>query len=276
MHVSMEFFPPRTEKMKTRFQTALTLVEPLAPDYISVTHGAGGSSLQNTFESVKYILHKTSIGAVPHITCRGSSRDGIRKMANDYWDMGVRQVVALRGDSSSGEEDIRDAPKDTNELIELLASTNPFEINVGGYPEKHPAAPSFEADTEILKSKVNSGATKVITQFALDTEAYVRYRDRVADVGVRVVPGIIITTNFGKVADIAGKCGVKVPSDIAKRYEGLDDDIAARRKVATDIAVEQCEFLLANGINSFHIYTINDAEVACNLVKRLKFSSQAK
>lgn len=264
--VSFEFFPPKTEKMEQTLWRSIERLEGLRPDFVSVTYGADGSTRERTHRIVKRILDETTLTAVPHLTCVGASRAEIDAIARDYWQDGIRHLVALRGDPPQGEENYR--PRDDGyayalDLVHGLRAVADFDISVACYPEVHPQAPSAQFDLDYLKRKVDAGASRAITQFFFDNDDYLRFRDRAAAAGVTVpiVPGIMPVTNFRQLSRFAAACGATVPEWMAERFDGLDDDPDTRKLIAASIAIDQVERLCREGAPGFHFYTLNRAEL---------------
>ncbi len=274
LRVSFEFFPPKTEKMEQTLWKSIRRLEPLAPHFISVTYGAGGSTRERTHATIARILKETSLTPAAHLTCVGASRDEIDAIIKDYWELGVRHIVALRGDPPEGVSDYTPHPEGYVNAADLAGGIRriaDFEISVAAYPEKHPDSPDFAADIDMLKAKVDAGATRAITQFFFDNDLYFRYLDRVraAGIDIPITPGFIPILNFNQVAKFASACGTHMPSRIAHQYERLDDDPETRKLVAATIAAEQVSDLAAQGVTDFHFYTLNRADLVfaiCHLL----------
>ncbi len=274
LRVSFEFFPPKTEKMETQLWSAIETLTPLAPQFVSVTYGAGGSTRERTHNTVAKIAGETPLAAAAHLTCVAASRDEIGEVADAYWEAGVRHIVALRGDPPEQGSKFEPHPQGYQgaaELVEGLIKRHPFEISVAAYPEVHPDAASAQSDLDNLKRKLDAGATRAITQFFFTPEAYFRFRDRVAAAGITadIVPGIMPVSNFAATQRMAAMCNTQVPAWMGKLYEGLDDLPAARQLVSATLAAELCRKLYAGGVRDFHFYTLNRAELSyaiCHLL----------
>jgi methylenetetrahydrofolate reductase (NADPH) len=272
--ISFEFFPPKTEKMEEQLWDSVVTLEPLAPRFVSVTYGAGGSTRERTHNTVARIAKETSIPAAAHLTCVEASKAEIAEVAHAYWEAGVRHIVALRGDppTSGGKfEPHPDGYASAAELVEGLHKLHPFEISVSAYPETHPEALSATTDIDFLKRKMDAGASRAITQFFFEPETFFRFRDAVAAAGIdpEIVPGIMPVTNFAAIQRMSGMTGTAIPPWMAHLFEGLDDHPPARQLVAATIAAEMCRRLYAGGVRHFHFYTLNRAELSyaiCHLL----------
>jgi methylenetetrahydrofolate reductase (NADPH) len=261
MAVSFEFFPPSDDAMVRQLWSAVQRLAPLRPDFVSVTYGADGSTRSRTHDCVLRILRETPLSVAPHLTCVGATREEVLGIALDYWRSGVRQIVALRGDLPAGA-----APggfKYASDLVAGLKQTAGFDISVAAYPEGHPESGTVEADLENLKRKIDAGANRAITQFFFDTDVFLRYRDRCAAAGmtIKIVPGILPITRFPQLLRFAERCGTAVPDWLHSRFDGLDDDADTRRMIAAHIAIEQVQRLRHHGVEDFHFYTLNRAEL---------------
>jgi methylenetetrahydrofolate reductase (NADPH) len=272
--VSFEFFPPKTAEMEAQLWKAISRLAPLRPHFVSVTYGAGGSTRDRTHSTVKRVVEETALKPAAHLTCVGASRSDIDSVIADYWAAGVRHIVALRGDMPNPGETYaahRDGYRSTAELVGAIRRIAPFEVSVSAYPEKHPDSPSLDWDVQILKAKIDAGATRAITQFAFEYDLFARFRDRAhaAGVTVPIVPGLMPTTNFKGVARMASRCGASIPQWLSALYEGLEDDLESRKLVASAVLVEQVRQLRAEGFDQFHFYTLNQAELTlavCNML----------
>ncbi|MCZ6637603.1 MAG: methylenetetrahydrofolate reductase [Alphaproteobacteria bacterium] len=264
--VSFEFFPPKTDKMEETLRASIRRLAPLAPRFVSVTYGAGGSTRERTHATLVRILRETDLTPAAHLTCVGASRDEVLDVARHYWQAGIRHIVALRGDAPEGEAGYTPHAQGfayASDLVAGLKSVGDFEISVAAYPEIHPEAVSAEADMDNLKRKIDAGATRAITQFFFEADTYFRFLERVRAAGITlpIVPGILPVTNFAQVRRFAGLCGASVPDWLAALFEGLDDDADTRRLVAASVAAEQCRRLEAGGVDEFHFYTLNRADL---------------
>lgn len=264
--VSFEFFPPGTQAMEQKLWQALERLAPLAPRFVSVTYGAGGSTRARTHETVVAIQKRLGLRPAGHLTCVGASRIEIDAVARRYWDAGVRHIVALRGDPAEGAGPFVPHPEGYAGAAELVAGLKrvaDFEISVAAHPETHPEAVSPQADLDNLKRKVEAGASRAITQYFFDVEVFLRFRDRAAAHGIDLplVPGILPVTNYEQLLKFSARCGASVPRWLAGFFEGLDDDPETRKLVAAHVAGEQCRLLLAEGVREFHFYTLNRPEL---------------
>ena len=266
MNVSFEFFPPADAEMEATLWRSVQRLAPLAPRFVSVTYGADGSTRTRTHHLVTRIQQETALTGAPHLTCVGASRGEVLEIARQYWDQGVRHIVALRGDPPKGATSYEPHPQGfayAADLVAGLKSVADFEISVAAYPEVHPEAASPQFDLENLKRKLDAGASRAITQFFYDIEAFLRFRDRCAAAGVRtpIVPGILPITRFPQVLRMAGRCGAHIPRWLEDRFHGLDDDPETRRLIAASVAIDQVHTLERYGVRDFHFYTLNRAEL---------------
>lgn len=264
--LSFEFFPPRTETLEQSLWAAIRRLEPLAPRFVSVTYGAGGSTRARTHETVARIVRETSLTPAAHLTCVGATREEVDEVARDYWQAGVRHIVALRGDPPVGVSTYEPHPggyAQAEDLVRGLRRIGDFEISVGAYPETHPAALSADTDLDFLKRKIDAGATRAITQYFFDTDTYLRFIDRCAAKGITVpiVPGILPVSNFTQVKKFSAMCGASVPGWMERLFEGLEEDAETRRMISAVVAAEQVRLLQANGVDEFHFYTLNRADL---------------
>jgi methylenetetrahydrofolate reductase (NADPH) len=269
--VSFEFFPPGDEAMAQQLWQAVQRLAPLRPSFVSVTYGADGSTRERTHEFVQRVLRETDLRVAPHLTCVGASRDEVLEIARGYWQQGVRHMVALRGDAPaaniSGDGRYQPHPEGfayASDLVSGLFQIGNFDISVAAYPEGHPESGGVDADLENLKRKVDAGADRAITQFFFETDLFLRYRDRCAAAGIEanIVPGILPITRFPQLLRFAARCGAAVPDWLRARFDGLDDDPETRRMIAANVAIEQVQRLRQHGVEEFHFYTLNRAELA--------------
>lgn len=264
--VSFEFFPPNTEKMEATLWKSIERLAELEPRFVSVTYGADGSTRERTHAAVERIIAETELTPAPHLTCVGASRGEIDDIARDYWEMGVRHLVALRGDpprDSGAYKPHPDGYAYASDLVAGLRKVADFDISVAAYPEVHPEAPDAAFDLDNLKRKLDAGATRAITQFFFDVELYLRFRDRCAAAGIEssIVPGILPITRFPQLERFAKMCGATVPQWLSERFEGLEDDVETRQLIAANVAIEQVRALQQEGIDEFHFYTLNRSEL---------------
>lgn len=263
--LSFEFFPPRTEALETQLWTCIRRLEPLAPRFVSVTYGAGGSTQARTHATVARIVRETTLVPAAHLTCVGAGRDEIDTVARGYWEAGVRHIVALRGDVPGGG---RYEPHPGGygyaaDLVTGLRRVADFEISVAAYPETHPEAPDAGFDLDNLKRKLDAGATRAITQFFFDTAVYLRFLDRCMAAGITapIVPGIMPVSNYAQAVKFSAGCGASVPAWLGHLFAGADEDPELRRILAAVVAAEQVRLLQANGVDEFHFYTLNRPEL---------------
>ena len=265
--VSFEFFPPRTPEMEETLWRAVKRLEPLAPRFVSVTYGAGGSTRERTHKTVQRILGETALVPAAHLTCAEASRGEVDAVAHAYWEMGVRHIVALRGDPPAGASAYTPHAHGyawASELVAGLRAQHDFEISVATFPEGHPDSRSLDTELDNLKRKIDAGATRAITQFFFDNWTYLRYVDRARKAGITVpiVPGIMPVTNFTQMTRFAAQAGTTVPRSMAPLFEGLEHDPETRKLVAATVAAEQCRQLADAGVTEFHFYTLNRADLA--------------
>lgn len=273
--VSFEFFPPKTEEMEATLWSSITRLEPLAPKFVSVTYGAGGSTRERTHATVERIIKETRLAPAAHLTCVAAAKAEVDEVVRGYWDAGVRHIVALRGDPPGGVghayEPHAQGYATSADLVAGVRRIANFEVSVSAYPEKHPESPSFDADLDILEAKVDAGASRAITQCFFDNDLYFRFLDKVRARGidVPVVPGILPVSNFKQANNFAEKTGTYMPAWLAGRFEGLDNDPETRKLIAAAVAAEQVFDLLDHGVTEFHFYTLNRADLVyaiCHLL----------
>jgi methylenetetrahydrofolate reductase (NADPH) len=273
IRVSFEFFPPKTAEMEQSLWEAISRLAPLHPNFVSVTYGAGGSTRERTHTTVKRILGETMLTPAAHLTCVGATRDDVDAVVRGYAEAGVRHIVALRGDPPDGQ---RYAPhpggySNAADLVAGIKRLADIEVSVSAYPERHPDSASVAADIDMLKAKVDAGATRAITQFFFENDQYFRYLDRVraSGIDIPIVPGILPVQNFKTTRTFAARCGASIPGWLADRFDGLDDDAATRKLIAAAVAAEQVLDLVENDVTDFHFYTMNRADLVyaiCHLL----------
>ena len=260
INVSFEFFPPATPEMEKILWNSIRRLEPLKPKFVSVTYGANSGVRDRTHGVIDRIQRETDLVAAPHLTLVDASDEELKELAKHYWQSGIRDIVALRGDLPDG------SPKPTrfaNDLVRLLRSVADFDISVAAYPEVHPDASNAQADLINLKKKIDAGANRAITQFFFDVESYLRFRDRCVAAGIdaEIIPGILPVTNFKQLKRFAGMTNVSIPGWLHKQFEGLDDDPATRQMVGANVAIDMVKVLSREGVKDFHFYTLNRAEL---------------
>jgi methylenetetrahydrofolate reductase (NADPH) len=282
--VSFEFFPPKDEQMEQTLWESVQRLTPLQPRFVSVTYGADGSTRTRTHNIVTRIQQSTSLTAAPHLTCVGAPRDEILDIARNYWQHGIRHIVALRGDppQSGDKSGGKYAPHPQGyayavDLVRGLRSVGDFEISVATYPEPHPEAPHAAFELDNLKSKLDAGAARAITQFFFDPDVFLRFRDSCAAAGIKasIVPGILPITRFPQMIRMAQRCGASVPDSLVHRFAGLDDDPDTRRLIAAAVAIEQVQALQQHGVDEFHFYTLNRSELTYAICHALNVRTPA-
>ncbi|MFN9634195.1 MAG: methylenetetrahydrofolate reductase [NAD(P)H] [Erythrobacteraceae bacterium] len=282
--VSFEFFPPKSEKMEEQLWDAVTQLKPLGPSFVSVTYGAGGSTRERTHATVARIIADAQLPAAAHLTCVAASKAEIREVAEQYWEAGVRHIVALRGDAGEPGAPFTPHPEGYASAAELVAGLKAiadFEISVAAYPETHPDAHSPQDDIDNLKRKLDAGATRAISQFFFSAETFFAFRDQCAAAGIDapILPGILPVTNVAQARKFAAACGAAIPAWMDGLFEGLDEQPAARHLVAATVAAELCRRLYAGGVRDFHFYTLNRPELAyaiCHLLGKRPVSELAQ
>ena len=261
INVSFEFFPPRTSEMEQTLWNSIDRLSSLKPKFVSVTYGANSGERDRTHSIIKGIKDRTGLEAAPHLTCIDATPDELRTIARDYWNNGIRHIVALRGDlpPGSGKPEMY-----ASDLVTLLKEVADFDISVAAYPEVHPEAKSAQADLLNLKRKVDAGANRAITQFFFDVESYLRFRDRCVSAGidVEIIPGILPVSNFKQAKKFADMTNVRIPAWMAQMFDGLDDDAETRKLVDANIAMDMVKILSREGVKDFHFYTLNRAEMS--------------
>ncbi len=281
--VSFEFFPPKTPEMETALWESIARLAPLKPSFVSVTYGAGGSTRERTHATLARVLGETALKPAAHLTCVAATRDEVDQVVDAYAGIGVRHIVALRGDPAGGigtrYEPHPEGYRNAADLVAGIRSRAPgIELSVAAYPEKHPESPSAEADLDMLQAKVDAGADRAITQFFFDNDLYLHYLDRVRARGIDipVTPGIVPVHSFKQVANFAKKAGASVPGWLAERFDGLENDAATRQLVAAAVAAEQVMDLVDRGVTDFHFYTMNRAELVYAICHMLGLRPDAR
>jgi len=281
IEVSFEFFPPKSDSMRQTLGSALSLLGPLQPRFVSMTCGAGGKGRTMTEEAIEQIVETTSIPPAAHLTCVGVSREETDTIARRYWEKGIRHIVALRGDPPEGNLAFTPHPEgyaNAAELVAGLRAIAPFEISVAAYPDCHPQSPSRAADLDNLKAKIDAGATRAITQFFFSADSFFRFRDDAAAAGIdtEIVPGILPVSNVAQTRKFAAMCGTSIPSWMDQLFDGLDDHPEARQMIAANVAGELCGLLYAGGVRHFHFYTLNRGELAYSTCRLLGLQPKEK
>ena len=267
VQVSFEFFPPADAHMEATLWSSVQRLAPLKPRFVSVTYGADGSTRERTHNAVMRVMKETTLTPAPHLTCVAASREEVLDVARDYWNKGIRHLVALRGDPPQGATTYTPHAGGFAYAVDLvrgLKSVGDFDISVAAYPERHPESRSADADLAHLKAKMDAGATRAITQFFFDTDKFLRFRDRCVAVGITasLVPGILPITRFPQMLRFAARCGASIPPWLAQRFEGLEEDAETRKLLAASFAIGQVEHLSREGVEEFHFYTLNRADLA--------------
>lgn len=279
--VSFEFFPPKNDDMEARLWDTIKRLEPLNPQFVSVTYGAGGTTRERTARTVKRILDESTLTPAAHMTCVDASRGEVDQVISEFAAMGVKRFVALRGDPKEGVgaayQPHPGGYANGAELVGALKGQGDFDISVSAYPEKHPESPDFATDFDMLKRKVDNGATRAITQFFFDNDLYERYveRARKAGIYIPIVPGILPIHSFTQVANFASRCGAHVPAWLAERFDGLEKDPQTHALIASAVAVEQVHDLVERGVGDFHFYTMNRADLVFAVCHMIGIRSQA-
>ena len=265
--VSFEFSPPKGPKSEESLWEAVRRLEPLNPSFVSVTYGAGGSTRERTHRTVVRMLKETTLKPAAHLTCVEASRADVDEVVQDYWDAGIRHIVALRGDppgSLGGPYVPRaDGYQNATELTAGIKAIAPIDVSVGFYPQIHPESPSVDHDIMVLKAKVDAGATRAISNFFFDIDGYLRFIDKVRKAGVTIpiLPGIMPVSSFSGLANMSQRIGVTIPGWLANHFDGLDEDPETRKLLAASVAAEMCARLQEEGYSDFHFYTLNRADL---------------
>ena len=280
LNISFEFSPPKTPEAEDLLWKAIRRLEPLGPDFVSVTYGAGGSTRDRTHRTVVRMLNETGLTPAAHLTCVNASRAEVDEVIRGYWEAGIRHIVALRGDPPGQIGGVYvprpDGYANATELTAGIMAIAPFEVSVGAYPQVHPEVGSMDRDIEVLKAKVDAGAARAITQFFFDVDDFLRFRDAVDAAGITLplVPGIMPVRNFAGLQRMASGSGIPLPGWLGNLFEGLDDDPPTRRLVAASVAAEMCAKLEEEGFSRFHFYTSNHAELTVAVCRVLGIRSE--
>ncbi|EFO31084.1 5,10-methylenetetrahydrofolate reductase [Roseibium sp. TrichSKD4] len=275
LNASFEFFPPKNEKMAESLWNTVERLAPLNPEFVSVTYGAGGSTRERTHKTVERILKEARLDTAAHLTCVAASREEIDAIVKDYWQLGVRRIVALRGDPVEGiGATYKPHPEGyayASDLVEGIKKIADFDVSVSGYPERHPESSGWDMEIENLKRKVDAGADRIVTQYFFDNDLFDAYRERLAIAGITipVIPGILPIHNFEQTMVFSAKCGASIPDWVARRFTGLQNDPETRKLVGAGIACEQVMDLVDRGVEDFHFYTMNRADLTYAICRML-------
>jgi methylenetetrahydrofolate reductase (NADPH) len=283
VRVSFEFFPPKTDEAEINLWKAVRRLEPLNPAFVSVTYGAGGSTRERTHRTVQRMLAETTLAPAAHLTCVEASRAEVDEVIESYKAIGVDHIVALRGDPPGGAgiggvyQPRADGYANATELAQAIQRIGGFQTTVGVYPEQHPESPSIDHDIDVLKAKVDAGATRAISQFFFDIDAFLRFRDRIRAAGVTIplIPGIMPVSNFAGLTRMCGSCGASIPDWLKAHFDGLDDDPETRKLLAASVAAETCARLQEEGFADFHFYTLNRADLVYAICRVLGVREKA-
>ena len=277
MGISFEFFPPSSDKAEAKLWESIKILEPLNPNFVSVTYGAGGTTRDRTHNCVKKIIEETNLEPAAHLTCVNSTKDEIKKITDKYKKIGVKHIVAVRGDMPNF-ANFEPHPKGYKSSIDLVKnlSDQEFSVTVSAYPEKHPDALSFDQDIEFLKRKIDAGATQAITQFCFDFEFILSYRDLLLkhNINIPIIPGIMPTTNFKGIKKMSKQCSTSIPQWLENKYNGLEDSLDERKKISKEIAVDFCQKLISNDFKAIHFYTLNQSELTLSVCQSLNISHE--
>ncbi len=279
LSVSFEFFPPKSDEAEAGLWRTLRKLEPIAPRFVSVTYGAGGTTRDRTLATVKRIVDETNLKPAAHLTCVGASKEEVNAVVRDMSKAGVRHILALRGDPPQGVgarfTPHPDGYRNAADLVRGIREIADFEVSVSAYPEKHPESVSIEEDLAFLADKADHGATQAITQFFFHNAFFLRLRDRIAarGINIKLLPGILPITNFGKAQEFAAKCGAHIPPEMVRRFAGLDAEPETRNLVAAMVAAEQAQALQREGVEDFHFYTLNRADLVYPICRMLGFDA---
>jgi len=275
IRISFEFFPPKSEEAEQQLWNTVADLTEWDPEFVSVTYGAGGSTKAPTLSAVRKMIHETPFTTASHLTCVGATREDTHRVIDEFLAAGVRRFVALRGDPPGGVGSAYQPHPggyaNAAELVAALRERGDFDISVSAYPEKHPESRDTSADIDMLKRKADNGADRALTQFFFDNDAFERYHDNVRAAGIKIpiVPGIMPIQNLTQLKRFAGACGTSIPSRLDERFEGTDDDVELRARVAAEVAAEQIQDLVRRGFDEFHLYTMNRSQLVSAVLERL-------
>ncbi|MFJ6327155.1 MULTISPECIES: methylenetetrahydrofolate reductase [NAD(P)H] [unclassified Rhizobium] len=275
VRISFEFFPPKSEEAEQQLWNTVADLTEWDPEFVSVTYGAGGSTKAPTLSAVRKMIHETPFTTASHLTCVGATREDTHRVIDEFLAAGVRRFVALRGDPPGGVGSAYQPHPggyaNAAELVAALRERGDFDISVSAYPEKHPESRDTSADIDMLKRKADNGADRALTQFFFDNDAFERYHDHVRAAGIKIpiVPGIMPIQNLTQLKRFAGACGTSIPSRLDERFEGTDDDVELRARVAAEVAAEQIQDLVRRGFDEFHLYTMNRSQLVSAVLERL-------
>ncbi len=270
--ISFEFFPPTSKAVEKKLELNFKKLSGLNPSFVSITYGAGGSTRERTHNLIKKIMTQTSLNVAAHLTCVNASRSDVKSVINGYLNIGVKHIVALRGDMSdlSAFKPHPKGFKNSIELVDYIKSKDNIRVSVSGYPEPHPESISHELDMEFLKTKIDSGADQIITQYCLNTDYYLRYRDHLdkENIHIPILPGIMMIKSFSGIEKMSRKIGVEVPSEISEIIE-KKLSVKEEKIFAEEYARKQCERLIKNGFKNLHFYTLNESDNVINVAKKI-------
>ncbi len=265
--LSFEFFPPKNDRMQRCLWRNIGQLELLGPKFFSVTYGAGGSDRERSMETLSQMQLECPVPLAAHITFSGHSQTEVLEIASRMYDQGIRSLVALRGDA----EPVKNSFKCTEDFISALRELADFDISVAAYPEVHPLAESPQADLEQLKRKLQSGASRAISQYFFDVDNYLRFRDRAAGIGIEnaLVPGILPIHNFERVLAFSERCGTHVPERLKALFEGTEGNLHVQHKLSSELTVNMCDRLLSEGVKDLHFYTLNTPTLSFEVARQL-------
>lgn len=280
--ISFEFFPPKTDAMEEKLWGSVKALQPFKPDFVSVTYGAGGSTRERTHKTVSRILNETDLKPAAHLTCVDASRDEVDEVLREYWASGVKSIVALRGDPTTGVGTKfiahENGYKNATDVVKAAKKIADFDVSVSFYPEKHPESPSLQHDLDVLKAKIDAGANRAISQFFCEADKYLRFRDMAQKAGISIplLPGIMPVGSVKGFLRMAAACNTDVPHWFIEAFNGLDENPEVRDLVAASIASDLCIKLQNEGVNHFHFYTLNKSALTSATCRRLGVKAQGE